>query len=556
MGNTVRPFREESWTIKTTKTKKRKVVRHISADMEGRKLEEPFAISQSSLTRDISIDNTTRVSSMDNIRTMTTVVAADRLRKTLKALEKGIYPTMEELQRQLTSITRILDSLSTSDEERFLLSRHSTSDNRNPGFSECVPKEVQKWLTATFTTQYQITRNLGRQQRKFKDVICAVKCSLYVEKIYKEVCGVRIPSNVESLIKTIDEWTCDVLEVDRASGEHALRFVGFEIFNKYEIITKFNISSGILDHFLHVVQIGYRKYPNAYHNHCHAAEVLQTVHYMLSKLEIATAYTDLQIFAFLFAAVIHDYEHTGKTNLYHIKARSELAMLYNDRSVQENHHISAAFSLLSRQEINILANLSAVEYSNFRTLVIDMVLGTDMSLHFEQMKTLKASLVNQDVSSFDPTKSMPFLLHCADICHPAKEWSVHKKWTDRVMDEFFQQGDAEKAQGLPFSPLCDRNTTVIPESQVGFISIILSPALDICGDVVDRLNQVGQEKSQSDLKLRQARTPRDSIKIAISISDNFEKKQHLTPRVWTKHLQANRKRWQDLCYTDIQKDNT
>ena len=46
--------------------------------MEGRKLEEPFAISQSSLTRDISIDNTTRVSSMDNIRTMTTVVAADR----------------------------------------------------------------------------------------------------------------------------------------------------------------------------------------------------------------------------------------------------------------------------------------------------------------------------------------------------------------------------------------------------------------------------------------------------------------------------------------------
>ena len=36
-------------------------------------------------------------------------------------------------------------------------------------------------------------------------------------------------------------------------------------------------------------------------------------------------------------------------------------------------------------------------FSNFRTLVIDMVLGTDMSLHFEQMKTLKASLVNQDV---------------------------------------------------------------------------------------------------------------------------------------------------------------
>lgn len=44
---------------------------------------------------------------------------------------------------------------------------------------------------------------------------------------------------------------------------------------------------------------------------------------------------------------------------------------------------------------------------------------------------------------------------------------MHKKWTDRVMEEFFEQGDAEKDLGLPLSPLCDRNATVIPESQVG-----------------------------------------------------------------------------------------
>lgn len=41
----------------------------------------------------------------------------------------------------------------------------------------------------------------------------------------------------------------------------------------------------MLDHFLHVIQTGYQKYPNPYHNHCHAAEVLQTVHYMLIKLD-------------------------------------------------------------------------------------------------------------------------------------------------------------------------------------------------------------------------------------------------------------------------------
>jgi hypothetical protein len=68
---------------------------------------------------------------------------------------------------------------------RFLLGRcqSPSGDNRNrQEFGECVPKEVQKWLTATFTTQYQVSRNPSRSQIRFKHVICAVKCSLYVEK--------------------------------------------------------------------------------------------------------------------------------------------------------------------------------------------------------------------------------------------------------------------------------------------------------------------------------------------------------------------------------------
>lgn len=53
--------------------------------------------------------------------------------------------------------------------------------------------------------------------------------------------------------------------------------------------------------------------------------------------------TDLEIFAAIIAAIIHDFEHTGTTNSFHVMSGSETALLYNDRSVQENHHISAAF---------------------------------------------------------------------------------------------------------------------------------------------------------------------------------------------------------------------
>ena len=42
--------------------------------------------------------------------------------------------------------------------------------------------------------------------------------------------------------------------------------------------------------------------------------------------------------------------------------RSEVALIYNDRAVLENHHISAAFRLMQGEEHNILANLSKEEY--------------------------------------------------------------------------------------------------------------------------------------------------------------------------------------------------
>lgn len=45
------------------------------------------------------------------------------------------------------------------------------------------------------------------------------------------------------------------------------------------------------------------------------------------------------------------------------------------------------------------------------------------------------------------------------------------------MNEFFQQGDREKAAGLPTSALMDRVTTKIPQAQLGFINVLVRPLL-------------------------------------------------------------------------------
>lgn len=236
-----------------------------------------------------------------------------------------------------------------------------------------------------------------------------------------------------------------------------------------------------ISHFRHP---GYCRFRNPYHNNLHAADVAQTVHHVLCQTGLMHWLTDLEIFATLVAALIHDYEHTGTTNNFHVMSGSDSAMLYNDRAVLENHHISAAFRVLKDDDCNILQNLSRDEYRELRTLIIDMVLATDMSFHFQQLKNMK-NLLTLAEPQVDKSKALSLVLHCCDISHPAKRWDIHHKWTMLLLEEFFRQGDLERELGLPFSPLCDRNNTLVAESQIGFIEFIVEPSMAVCSDMLE-----------------------------------------------------------------------
>lgn len=64
-------------------------------------------------------------------------------------------------------------------------------------------------------------------------------------------------------------------------------------------------------------------------------------------------------------------------------SNAELATLYNDITVLENHHASLGFKLTqSDDRVNIFKNLDRDSYKQVRQSVIDMVLATDMSKHF------------------------------------------------------------------------------------------------------------------------------------------------------------------------------
>lgn len=61
-----------------------------------------------------------------------------------------------------------------------------------------------------------------------------------------------------------------------------------------------------------------------------------------------------------------------------ICAGSELALMYNDASVLENHHLAVGFKLLQEDNCDIFQNLSKKQRDSLRKMVIDMV----RQLHF------------------------------------------------------------------------------------------------------------------------------------------------------------------------------
>nr|XP_016932048.1 calcium/calmodulin-dependent 3',5'-cyclic nucleotide phosphodiesterase 1 isoform X6 [Drosophila suzukii] len=429
--------------------------------------------------------------------------AAGRIRSLLRRMDHETV-AYEDMQRNLHYAARVLEAVfidesrspttgktklgqiassSVESEERLA----DEDDELSEVQPDAVPPEVREWLASTFTRQMATSRRKSDEKPKFRSVAHAIRAGIFVDRMYRRVSSSALtafPPDVVRLLKNLDDWTFDVFALTEAASGQVVKYVAYELFNRYGSIHKFKIAPGTLEAFLHRVEEGYCRYRNPYHNNLHAVDVMQTIHYCLCNTGLMNWLTDLEIFASLLAALLHDYEHTGTTNNFHVMSGSETALLYNDRAVLENHHASASFRLLREDEFNILSHLSREEFRELRGLVIEMVLGTDMTNHFQQMKAMRQLLTLQE-ATIDKQKVLSLVLHCCDISHPAKQWGVHHRWTMLLLEEFFRQGDLEKELGLPFSPLCDRNNTLVAESQICFIDFIVEPSMGVMSDMLE-----------------------------------------------------------------------
>ncbi|XP_034001944.1 cGMP-inhibited 3',5'-cyclic phosphodiesterase A-like isoform X1 [Trematomus bernacchii] len=336
-----------------------------------------------------------------------------------------------------------------------------------------------------------------------------------------------VMEDLEPLMSQLNNWNFPIFTLmEKTNGKcgRILSQVSYRLFEDTGLFATFKIPVKEFMNYFHALENGYRDIP--YHNRIHATDVLHAVWYLTTQpvpglpslitdhgsasdsdsdsgithshmgFLVSKTYTvsedgygclsglipALELMALYVAAAMHDYDHPGRTNAFLVATSAPQAVLYNDRSVLENHHAASAWNLfMSRPEFNFLVNLDHGEFKRFRFLVIEAILATDLKKHFDFLAEFNAKVGDDPSTGIDWSNENDRLLVCqmciklADINGPLKCKELHLQWTEGIVNEFYEQGDEESSQGLPISPFMDRAAPQLAKLQESFITHIVGP---------------------------------------------------------------------------------
>lgn len=201
------------------------------------------------------------------------------------------------------------------------------------------------------------------------------------------------------------------------------------------------------------------------------------MHCFLQESKILEFLTPLEIMASLLGAVCHDLDHPGVNQPFLIATSNHLAALYENTSVLENHHWRSAIGCLL--ESGVAEQITDIR-PELERQISSLILATDITRQQEFIGTFKDFLNNNSLNMRNAHHRhfiLQIALKCADISNPCRPWDISKKWSLKVCEEFFRQGDFERQLNLPVTSLCDRQSTTVPKIQVGFFKFVVTPLM-------------------------------------------------------------------------------
>ncbi|XP_045509404.1 cGMP-inhibited 3',5'-cyclic phosphodiesterase B-like isoform X2 [Colias croceus] len=332
---------------------------------------------------------------------------------------------------------------------------------------------------------------------------------------------------VKCILQQSVQWKFNAFTLETVSGGRCLPVLCIHLFQMYGLITHFKLDVTKAWRLFSLIEEGYHS-TNPYHNSVHAADVTQAMHCFLQQPQIREHLEPLEIMASLLAAIAHDMDHPGVNQPFLIATSNHLAALYQNTSVLENHHWRSAVSCL------IESGLFERELRvRLERQVSSLILATDITRQQEYLSQFKTHI---DTGTLDMTLSehrhlvLQIALKCADISNPCRPWEISRKWSLKVCEEFFRQGDYERRLNLPVTALCDRHTTSIPKIQTGFFKFVVTPLItewhkflqnDLSAQMLDNL-KYNQDQWESLVVQELAEETRTEISDADMVDDDLE----------------------------------
>lgn len=284
---------------------------------------------------------------------------------------------------------------------------------------------------------------------------------------------------IASIKEQVFDWHFNIFDLNVTTKGNPLITTTVTLLEVYDLLDGWKINRKTVESFLLRVEAGYL--PNSYHNRIHASDVTQAACIIMESFsKHVTDVPKIEIFCIIMASAVHDLGQLGVNNDFLINSRHPRATMYNDRSVNENYHISRAFEIArTYKDCDIFECFSFEEQKKCRKLMIDTVMATDMAVHFDLLKNFNSQMEATPVVNDWEDRNLIYqmVVHLADIANPSRPFHLARDWAERVIEEFCDQGDKEAELGIPVSPFCKRETMNMPRAQINFITIFLKPTL-------------------------------------------------------------------------------
>eukprot|EP00934_Nitzschia_sp_Nitz4_P002898 Nitzschia sp. Nitz4//scaffold52_size167869//46818//50525//NITZ4_002268-RA/size167869-processed-gene-0.157-mRNA-1//-1//CDS//3329554011//2888//frame0 len=238
-----------------------------------------------------------------------------------------------------------------------------------------------------------------------------------------------------------------------------------------EVTLSPNVVNQIND-FVTTISQSYRGIP--FHNFIRATHTAMFLHNFLQEINKrrssasdgdcleAIAGDPLIQFSLMFAALIHDADHSGAPNEVLAKEQPDFAKVYKGRLIAEQHSLELSWELLMDEcfhELQQSICSTKAELVRFRQLLVNLVLATDFndkelsgirSLRWEEAFTPVLEIVpGREKKRLKVALVIELLLQVADVSHTMQAWNVYTRWSKK---QYFETHEAYLAGRVQIDP--------------------------------------------------------------------------------------------------------